>query len=394
MSKKEKIAFHLKYRFSEFVENGPPLFENANLLFKQVNNRNHRADLPILAISQEYGAIPRDKIDYTVSVSAKSLESYKVVEKGDFIISLRSFQGGIEYSVYHGICSPAYIILRKRVDIEERYYKYYFKSYRFIQDLKKDLEGIRDGKMVSYRQFSTILLPRPDKKEQQKVADCLSFLDKWIAAEDKKLSTLKDYKKGLMQKLFPAAGKTIPEWRFPEFRDCGEWETAYVSKLVSVITPPKKIPSSEYQANGKFPIIDQGQDLICGWTNDAGTVVKFEQKLLIFGDHTCIIKLIDRPFAQGADGIKILSAKKRISVEFLFHYLSFHPIKSDSYKRHFSELKETLVLFPNIESGEQQKIAACFSTLDEWITAQAQKTQALRNHKRGLVQGLFPLLRR
>lgn len=115
MNKKEQIKSVPKYRFPEFTTSGPVVCENGNMIFKPVNNKNHDSELPVLAISQEYGAIPRDMIDYNVSVSEKSLESYKVVEKGDFIISLRSFQGGIEYSTYNGICSPAYIILKKKV---------------------------------------------------------------------------------------------------------------------------------------------------------------------------------------------------------------------------------------------------------------------------------------
>lgn len=111
---KSKQKLVPKLRFPEFKEDGEWNYLNGNKLFKTISNKNHNSDLPILAITQDQGAIPREDIDYHVSVSKKSVESYKVVEIGDFIISLRSFQGGIEYSEYKGICSPAYIILRKR----------------------------------------------------------------------------------------------------------------------------------------------------------------------------------------------------------------------------------------------------------------------------------------
>lgn len=90
-------------------------------LFNQISNKKHNSDLPILAITQEKGAVPRDQIDYHVSVTSESVESYKVVEVGDFIISLRSFQGGIEYSNYKGICSPAYVILRGNHNVSRVY---------------------------------------------------------------------------------------------------------------------------------------------------------------------------------------------------------------------------------------------------------------------------------
>jgi len=201
MSKNKNIP---KLRFPEFMNAGEWEYKNGNLLFEPISNKNHNSDLPILAITQEQGAIPRNLIDYHISVTDKSIESYKVVEVGDFIISLRSFQGGIEYSDYKGICSPAYIILRKkRDDIYNHFYKYFFKSKRFITEMNRNLEGIRDGKMVSYGQFSELFLPFPSLPEQQKIADCLSSLDELITAESKKIESLKIHKKGLMQKLFP-----------------------------------------------------------------------------------------------------------------------------------------------------------------------------------------------
>ena len=94
----EKQALVPRLRFPEFLEAEPWLTEFGGVVFDQISNKNHNSNLPVLAITQEHGAIPRDLIDYHVSVSEKSLESYKVVEVGDFIISLRSFQGGIEFS--------------------------------------------------------------------------------------------------------------------------------------------------------------------------------------------------------------------------------------------------------------------------------------------------------
>lgn len=196
----EKIP---KYRFPEFRTVEKWEYYNGDMLFNSISNKKHNSRLPILAITQEYGAIPRELIDYNVIVTDKSIESYKVVEEGDFIISLRSFQGGIEYSNYKGICSPAYIILRKKVDMEDLFFKYYFKTDLYIRHLNKNLEGMRDGKMVSYKQFSEILLPLPSIQEQQKIASCLYGLDEIITAQAQKIDQLKQHKKGLMQGLFP-----------------------------------------------------------------------------------------------------------------------------------------------------------------------------------------------
>ena len=195
-----------RLRFPGFT--GEWKYVNGNELFKPISNKNHNSDLPILALTQDQGAVPREKINYNVVVSDKSVAGYKVVEIDDFIISLRSFQGGIEYSRYKRLCSPAYIILRKTdKSLSSDFYRIYFKSFNYIQELNKNLEGIRDGKMISYQQFSDIKLPLPSILEQQKIAECITALDDVISAEIKELRCLEAHKKGLMQQLFPQPAK-------------------------------------------------------------------------------------------------------------------------------------------------------------------------------------------
>ena len=188
-------------RFPGFA--GEWQFVNGDKLFEPISNKKHNSDLPILALTQDQGAVPREMINYNVVVSDKSVAGYKVVEVDDFIISLRSFQGGIEYSRYKGLCSPAYIVLRKKdKTLSSDFYRIYFKSFNYIQDLNKNLEGIRDGKMISYQQFSEIMLPLPTANEQIMIANCISSLDEVILLESQKLESLKAHKKGLMQQLF------------------------------------------------------------------------------------------------------------------------------------------------------------------------------------------------
>lgn len=158
--------------------------------------------MPILAITQNQGAIPRELINYEVQVTDNSVAGYKVVEKGDFIISLRSFQGGIEFSNYKGICSPAYIILQPNVVIDNVFYQRYLKTHNFIQEMKKRLEGIRDGKILSYKYFSEIELPFPSIKEQQKIAQFLQSIDKKIDVVAQQVEQTKQFKKGLLQQMF------------------------------------------------------------------------------------------------------------------------------------------------------------------------------------------------
>ena len=182
----------------------------------------------------------------------------------------------------------------------------------------------------------------------------------------------------------------VPKLRFPAFRDFPEWKREKVDELVDTVTPPKKLPTSSYSLKGEIPIIDQSQNAICGWTEDHEALIQDDLPLIVFGDHTCILKLLVRPFAQGADGIKILKSRSKIDTSYLYQYLSYKPVVTEEYKRHYSILKEKVVLFPDFKTGEQQKIADCLSSLDELIAAQARKVDALKNHKRGLMQHLFP----
>ena len=197
--------FSGKLRFKD--ENGDDYADwkwvGGNELFDNISDKKHNSDLPILAITQDQGAIPRDLINYQMTVTDASVASYKVVQKGDFIISLRTFQGGIEFSEYHGICSPAYNILRpSSEEVDKTFYKLYLKTSFYIKQLQKNLEGIRDGKMISYKYFSEIKLPFPSQPEQQKIAAFLSNIDTKIESTSQQINQMQSFKKGLLQQMF------------------------------------------------------------------------------------------------------------------------------------------------------------------------------------------------
>ncbi len=200
----QSILFGQKINLNEGNKNFYPKWEYklGGELFDSISNKKHNSDLPILAITQEHGAIPRELIDYQMTVTDKSIENYKVVEIGDFIISLRSFQGGIEFSNYKGICSPAYVILRNKIKMNLLFYKYYFKTDFYIKMLNKKLEGIRDGKMISYTYFSEISLPFPSLEEQDWISNILTKFDQKISIEMSILENLEKQKKYFLQQMF------------------------------------------------------------------------------------------------------------------------------------------------------------------------------------------------
>jgi len=176
--------------------------KKANKIFKNHSNKKHNGDLPILAITQDRGAILRDDLDMNIISSEASVKSYKIVEVGDFIISLRSFQGGIEYSNVFGICSPAYTILKPIIEINTDFYKFYLKNDSFIQELSNTVVGIRDGKQISFDAFSSLKLPYPCPSEQTKIANFLTVIDEKINQCSHQISKTEQYKKGLLQQLF------------------------------------------------------------------------------------------------------------------------------------------------------------------------------------------------
>lgn len=254
---------------------------------------------------------------------------------------------------------------------------------------KKHVSYVGNPKLMN-GVMAQIEIPLPNIEEQQKIADCLSSLDELIELQAKKVEALKQHKKGLLQQLFPREGETTPRLRFPEFRDAGPWEVKKLGEVINTISPPKKLQTTDYLQRGRFPIIDQSPSNFCGWTNDEGALVKADFPLVIFGDHTCVVKLATEPFAQGADGIKILSPTSEVIARFLFQFLQANPVEQKGYKRHFSTLKKMRVAFPHKDTGEQQKIAECLSSLDELIELEAKKLNALKQHKKGLLQQLFP----
>lgn len=409
MSGNKKQALMPRLRFPEFRAEDGWGSEFGNMIFDQISNKDHNSDLPVLAITQEQGAIPREMIDYHVSVTDKSLESYKVVEVGDFVISLRSFQGGIEFSRYRGICSPAYVILRLRHGHSEDYFRHYLKTDRFIAQMIKNLEGLRDGKMISYKQFSELELPIPPRDEQQKIADCLSSLDDLIAAETYKLDTLKTHKKGLMQQLFPREGETAPRLRFPEFREAEEWKEkalGQLGKLVSGLTYSPDDVRDEGLLVLRSSNVQDGRivldDNVYVRPNIKGASPSLPNDILICvrnGSKSLIGKnaLIPEgmpPCTHGA----FMTVFRTIAAKFIIQLF-----QTEAYEKQVAtdlgatinsingnQLKKYKFLVP--EAEEQQVIADCLSSLDDLITAQNQKIDAIKIHKKGLMQQLFPVL--
>lgn len=183
--------------------------QRAKDLFETVSDRA-RPDLPLLAVMQDIGIVRRDELDRRVAMPDGDTSTYKVVRPGDFVISLRSFEGGLEYSSIIGLVSPAYTVLRPTTDLIGDYYRHFFKSRSFIGRLDKLIFGIRDGKQIAFRDFGDMYIPAPPVGEQEAQARSLGLLEADLVLEDGRIEALTRQKRGLMQKLLTGEWRVSP----------------------------------------------------------------------------------------------------------------------------------------------------------------------------------------
>ena len=177
--------------------------KRADEIFKSVSEKN-RASLPVLSASQIDGMVLRDEIGIDIKYDEAALNNYKVVKPGQFVIHLRSFQGGFALSKLEGITSPAYTIIDfidKKNNIPD-FWNSILTSRDFIKRLETVTYGIRDGKSISFKDFSSLKFAYPSLEEQQAIGTYFSNLDNLIAAHQEKISQLETLKKKLLQDMF------------------------------------------------------------------------------------------------------------------------------------------------------------------------------------------------
>lgn len=175
----------------------------ADSIFKTFNEKN-RPDLPVLSATQDRGMVTRESIGYNIFHDTSNEATYKHILPGQFVIHLRSFQGGFAHSEIEGIASPAYTIMDfKNKDLYYDYYwRYVFMSKEFIKRLELITYGIRDGRSISYDEFKEMSFLVPSKEEQIKIASYLRNLDRQISLQSQRLEKLKQIKSACLDKMF------------------------------------------------------------------------------------------------------------------------------------------------------------------------------------------------
>ena len=179
-------------------------------LFQTISEKNKDKSITkILSASQQQGMVERDSLGLDIKFDYDSISSYKIVRKGDYVIHLRSFQGGFAFSEQIGVCSPAYTILRPSPMISYGFLKYHFVSNKFIDALRIVTYGIRDGRSISVEEWLKLYTSLPKAEEQNKIIQFLNLIDKRIATQIRVIDKLESLIKGITQKVCSNAEQKV-----------------------------------------------------------------------------------------------------------------------------------------------------------------------------------------
>lgn len=388
-------------RFNKYSEKWESL--NAGTLFYPVTDKGY-PELPVLSASQEEGMIPRKDIGINMSYSRKNVGGYKRVLPGDFVVHLRSFQGGFAHSASEGITSPAYTVLRlnKERNQDDNFWKHYMTSMNFIDSLRIVTYGIRDGRNINVSEFldTNLIFPK-DKQEQTAIGKFFDDLDEYISSQALELQKLKNIKKACLEKMFPKEGELVPEIRFDGFE--GNWEKKPAKKLFSLYSD-KGYPS--------LPVLSASQEEGMILRNDVGFNMSYNKENIISykrvrpGQFVIHLRSFQGGFAHSdLEGITSPA------------YTIFGLRDVDNHDDHFwgiyftskSFIKRLEKVTYGIRDGrsisvdgfmnldmtypstkeEQSNIAKFFSRLDVHIKAMSDKLDKLKQIRKGLLEKMF-----
>ena len=391
-----------KLRFPGFTEDWEQ--RKADYIFKSVTDKGY-PELPVLSASQELGMVYRDQNGIDIQHDKKNETSYKRVLPGQFVIHLRSFQGGFAYSEIEGITSPAYTVMSFKNSSEQYglFWKHVFKSEIFIKRLETITYGIRDGRSISFSDFKSLLLQYPSFSEQKLIGDSIAVIERGITLHQRKLDNLKLKKKALLQKLFPKNGDRYPELRFPGFTDA--WEQRKLSDVL-IERNEQQVETREYplmsfvqglgvtpkgeRYDRSFLVLDQSKkykrtelgDFIYSSNNlETGSIgINKTGKAVISPVYSIFqgVSIGDSQF------IGIMSLLPR----FIAKMIRFRQgVVYGQWRIHETDFLDISVLIPSVD--ERTKITQLILSIEELITLHQRKLDHLQLQKKALLQQMF-----
>src|SRR5574344_1248991 len=274
------------------------------------------------------GMAPRSTSGYDIFHDKANEVTYKRVLPGQFVIHLRSFQGGFAHTAIEGICSPAYTVFgftNKNTD-NDIFWKYIFASERFIQSLVSVTYGIRDGRSISYEEFLKMSFRTPKKDEQTKIATFLLSLDSAITLHQRKCDALIKVKKSMLQKMFPKNGKSKPEVRFAGFTD--DWEQRKLSEEANDIIAGGDIDKNKASDHGKYPIFANAlsNEGLIGYYNDYFRIKAAAVTVTGRGE----VGYAKARIVDFTPVVRLLSVKSKHDIFFLENAINIHKVIIES----------------------------------------------------------------
>ena len=366
-------------------------------------------ELPVLSATQDRGMIKRDDNNINIFHDKKNEEGYKRVLPGQFVIHLRSFQGGFAHSAIEGITSPAYTVFgfKEQENHYDIFWKYIFASKEFIRRLETVTYGIRDGRSISYDEFLTMSFLYPKAREQKHIAGYLSTLDNLITLHQRKLLKLKNIKKAMLEKMFPKNGRNVPEIRFAGFTDA--WEQRKLKDLVQ-FSKGSGYSKADLKENGT-PIILYGrlytkyETVISNVDTFAepkpGSVFSCGGEVIVpasgeTAEDISIASVVEKSGIILGGDLNVISPNKDIDPAFLALCISTGEPHLEMAKKaqgksvvhlHNSDLEKINLLYPKFD--EQKEISSYFSHLDKLITLHQRKLEKLQNLKKAFLEKMF-----
>ena len=388
-----------KLRFPEFRDDsGWPYVPLDRVAERVTTTNNDESVTRVLTNSAEHGVLDqRDFFDKDIA-NKRNLDAYYVVNHGDYVYNPRISSGApvgpiSRNNIGQGVMSPLYTVFRfERSDTD--FYVHYFKStswHAYVRSVSS--MGARHDRMsITNADFMRMPLPNPQQDEQRKIADCLGSLDELITAEGRKLATLKDHKKGLMQRLFPREGETQPRLRFPEFRNEPDWDSKTLVDVCDLKAGDfvRASEIAEEWVEGMFPCY--------GGNGLRGYVATFTHsgRFSLIGRQGALcgnVNLFEGKF-HATEHALVVSPKPGFHTDWLYHALVALNLNRFATGQAQPGLSVTVLnsvcVAAPLDECEQQRIARCLSALDARIAALVEKLEALRTHKHGLMQQLFP----
>ena len=361
-------------------------FVNEKVPLERVALENYISTENILP---DYGGIAKaSKLPTTGSVTR--------YRPNDTLVSnIRPYLKKVWVADKEGGASNDVIVIRAKQNLLPQYFSCLLKNDAFIDYVMTGAKGVKmpRGDVGSMKAYRTLY---PSKAEQQKIADCLSSVDELIAAQARKVDALKTYKKGLMQQLFPRKGETQPRLRFPEFQNAGEWVVKKLGEFADVAASGDLDSELFSPIKTKiccYPVYSNAveQEGLYGYYS----LPKYPANCVtITARGTLGVAFLRHANFMGIGRLLVLNFNQGIDSRFMkdcWNHLAKIPQEVTSIPQ-LTAVTARMTIFPIPSLEEQQRIATCLSSIDALITTETQKHEAIKTHKKGLMQQLFPSL--